>query len=163
MKSQILKRFNAMNTGILFGIMLLCSTSFSVANAQNNLNNSGAAAQELLKFINDPQNRNDLLNNAQYQNDTELLMFVMKSIEDKNIKDINKKIEFVNSSNVSNDIKKQAISLINQNITYSDHEKVSYGIYMLKKCNVSPSANTCWTDYGPHQGCVPERSNICCN
>jgi hypothetical protein len=76
-----------------------------------------------------------LSNNVDYQNNTELVMFVMKSIEDKHITNVNKKIEFVNSFKVSDDIKEQAISLINQNIEYSDNEKVAYGVYLLKKCN----------------------------
>ena len=83
-------------------------------------------------------------------------------MEDIHIKEINKKIDFINKSHVSNDIKNWAIRLINQNITYSDHEKVSYGIYILKKCNEDPKVNRCYIDYRPNKGCVPERSNVCC-
>ena len=112
--------------------ILIVGLSLNLAHAQGDLNLS-SSAQEVLRSINEPQNKNDRLNNPQYQNDTELLMFIMKSIEDKHINEINKKIEFVNSFSVSKDIKEQAISLINQNITYSDNEKVSYGVYLLKK------------------------------
>jgi hypothetical protein len=147
--------------------ILILATSLNIAYAQGDLKIS-SNAQETLKFMNDPQNKNDILNNVQYQNDVELLMFIMKSIEDKNIKDKNKKIEFVNSFKASNDIKEWAISYINQNITYSDNEKISYGIYGLKKCNVGaeingiPKANDCRLDWGPHAGCKPDRSNVCC-
>ena len=141
--------------------ILIVGASLNVAHAQGNLNLS-SPAQEMLQFVNDPQNKNDKLNDPQAQNDTELVMFIMKSMEDKHIKEINKKLEFINSFNVSNGIKEQAISLINQNITYSDHEKVSYGIYLLKKCNDSSRAPGATLDYRPNKGsCVYERSNIC--
>jgi hypothetical protein len=152
--------------------ILILGTSLNISHAQGDLNLS-SPAQEMLKFINDPQNKNDRLNNIQYQNDTELVMFIMKSIDDKHIKEINKKIEFINSFNVSKDIKEQAISYVNQNITYSDNEKVSYGVYLLKKCNESHSvglearnasvSGECYIDYKPtNNGCAPERSNVCC-
>lgn len=140
--------------------ILIIGTSLNVAHAQGDLNLS-SPAQEMLQFVNDPQNKNDKLNNPQAQKDTELVMFIMKSIEDKHIKEIDKKIEFINSFNVSNGIKEQAVSLINQNITYSDNEKVSYGIYLLKKCNESPRVGS-RIDYRPNKGnCVYERSNVC--
>jgi len=152
MSNNILKCFNVKNRNILFGVILSLLTSLSVANPQSDL-----------KLSNDTQATLKLTNDPQYQNDVELLMFVMKSIEDKKITDKNKKIEFVNSFKASNYIKEWAISLINQNITYSDNEKISYGDYLLKKCDESPRVNGCVTDYRPtSQGCKPERSNICC-
>lgn len=164
MAFNILNRFNVINRNILCGITLALLTSLSAASTQGDLNLS-SSAQEMLKFLNDPQNKNDILNNPQTQNDNELVMFIMKSIEDKHIKEINKKVEFVNSFKVSNDIKEQAISYINQNLTYSDNEKASYGIYMLKKCNTIPRAGACYPDYRPdgRGGCTSQRSNICCN
>lgn len=152
--------------------ILIMGASLNIAHAQNNLNLSNDA-QEILKFLNEPQNKNDSLNSPQVQNDNELVMSIMKFIEEKNIKEKNKKIEFINSLNVYDEIKQQAISYVNQNLTYSDNEKVSYGIYLLKKCkktkdvsrNISPSASeTCYADYKPDgKGmCIPERSNICC-
>lgn len=55
------------------------------------------------------------------------------------------------------------ISYVNQNITYSDNERVSYGVYLLKKCNDSNSGHRDTFDYRPngHGGCVPQRSNVC--
>jgi hypothetical protein len=151
--------------------ILIVAASLNIAHAQSNLNLS-SDAQEMLKFLHEPENKNDSLNSPQVQNDNELVMSIMKFIEDKNIKEKNKKIEFINSLSVSNEIKQQAISYVNQNLTYSDHEKVSYGLYLLKKCKKtkdvsmnSPSASqTCYGDYKPNgKGmCAPERSNICC-
>lgn len=154
--------FNIVNSKVLFGMALSLIIFLYPAYAQSKLKLS-SDAQATLKFMNDPKNKNDILNNAQYQNDVELLMFIMTSIDDKNIKEKNKKIEFVNSFKASEYIKDWAISLINQNITYSDNEKVAYGIYTLKKCNgESPRVNECIVDYRPNQGCKPERSNVCC-
>ena len=162
MSNNILKCFNIKNRNIVFGVILSLLTSLSVANPQNDLKLS-SDAQATLEFFNSPQNKNDNINNPQTQNDIELVMFIMKSVEDKNLADKNKKIEFINSFKVSNVIKEQAISYINQNIKYSDNEKVSYGIYLLKTCNVSPKINDCRVDYKPtSRGCVGERSNICC-
>lgn len=143
--------------------ILIVGLSINIAHAQGNSNLS-SGAQAVLQFVNDPQNKNDKLNNAQIQNDTELVMFIMKSIEDKHITEINKKIEFINSFNASNSIKEQAINLVNQNINYSDNEKVSYGVYLLKKCNEDSHKTNARAvvDYKPYQGkCVYERSNIC--
>jgi hypothetical protein len=156
LKGHIIMKLKAI---ILSSVMFL---SFSFANAQDNSKLS-SDVQGVLKFLNAPQNKNDLLNNTQYQHDTELVMFVMKSVEDKHIKDINKQIEFINSFKVSNDTKQQAISYIKQHIKYSDHEKVSYGVYMLKICNELPRVNNCIMDYRPQAPhCFPQRSNICC-
>lgn len=114
------------------------------ANSSDNLKLS-SDAQKTLKFMNDPKNKNDMLNNVQYQNNVELLMFVMKSIEDQNINENNNKIKLVNSLDVSDYIKNWAISYINQNITYSDNEKISYQIYTLKQCSDNHiKANQCW-------------------
>lgn len=139
-------------------IILAITISLNIAYAQNVL--LPHSAQEVMQFINDPQNKNDKLNNIQIQNDTELVMFIMKSIEDKNIQDIDKKIEFINSLNVGKTIKDQVITLVNQDITYSDNEKISYGGYMLKKCNKTKAVGAI-IDYRPMRGCVYERSNIC--
>ena len=142
--------------------ILIFATSLNIAYAQDNLNISSLSsnAQATLKFLNDPKNKNDNLNDPQTQNDTELVMSIMKSIEDKQIKDNNKKIEFVNSFKVSSYIKDGVISLINQNITYSDHEKISYGVYGLNECNDHPRVG-CMVDYVPRDGCKYQRSNIC--
>jgi hypothetical protein len=141
--------------------ILIIGASLNFAHAQDDLSRS-IDAQEVRQFVNNPQNTNDKLNNPQGQNDAELVMFIMKSIEDKHIKEIDKKIEFVNSFNASNSIKEQAISLINQGITYSDNEKVSYGVYLLKKCHDSTRSPRSRIDYRPFKGnCVYERSNIC--
>ena len=162
MSNNILKCFNVKNRNILLGVALSLLTSLAVANPQDDLKLS-SDAQATLEFFNAPQNKNDNINNPQTQNDTELVMFIMKSIEDKKITDKNKKIEFVNSFKVSNYIKEGAINDINQNITYSDNEKVSYGIYLLKKCNTSSRKNACYVDRRPNRGgCIDERSNICC-
>lgn len=162
MSNNILKCFNVKNRNILFGVILSLLTSLSVANPQSDLKLS-SDAQATLEFFNAPQNKNDNINNPQTQNDTELVMFIMKSIEDKKITDKHKKIDFINSFQVSKYIKDGAISEVNQNISYSDNEKVSYGIYMLKTCKTSSRKNACYVDRRPNQGrCDYERSNICC-
>ncbi|HLX54963.1 MAG TPA: hypothetical protein VKR58_13540 [Aquella sp.] len=151
---------------IICTITLSLVTSLSIANAQDNSTPATAlssSAQEVLKWLNDPKNANDNLNNKQTQDGVEQVMSIMKSLEDQNIKGNDKKIEYVNSLNVSTDMKEWAISYINQNINYSDNEKVSYGIYRLKKCDGSHKVNDCQVDFRPNQGtCVEERSNICC-
>ena len=109
-------------------ITLLILTSLSIANAQGNLTQykpSPTSSNEVSNIINNPQN----------QNDVELSMFVLKIIEDKNITDINKKIAFVDTFKISDDIKDAIKTTITQNINYSDNERVGYGIYELKKCN----------------------------
>jgi len=115
-----------LNTIILSSIIFL---SFSFANAQDNFKTfrpTPNSEAEVSKIIESPENRNH----------TELVMSVLKSIEDLWIKDTNKKIDFVNSLTVSDDIKDNTISQIRNNLSYSDHEKVGYGIYRLNnnKC-----------------------------
>ena len=112
--------------------ILILGVSLNLAYAQDNTKLS-SAGQELLEFVNDPQNKNDSLLDPKNQNDTELVMFILKAIEDKKIKEKTKQIEFANSFQVSDDIKKGVINSINQNLAYSDNEKVSYGIYLLNK------------------------------
>lgn len=161
MNSNIVKDVNIKHRNILFGVTLSLLTFFNIAHAKGDLKLS-SDAHEVLKFVNKPQAKNDKLNDPQTQNDTELVMSILKYIEDKNITESNKKIEFINSSKVSNYIKNGVINEIQQNITYSDYEKVSYGIYMLKKCNNNSKANVCYIDQRPVPYCVYERSNICC-
>ena len=48
-------------------------------------------------------------------------MFILKSIEDKGITGINDKIDFVNTFKVTDDIKAQVITMIRNDINYSDH------------------------------------------
>ena len=114
---------------MLFGIILSLLVCLSSAYAHGNsiqYKPSPSSSDEVLKIINNPQN----------QNDVELVMFIMKTIEDKNIKDTNKKIAFVDTFQVSDDIKDVVKSYIKQNLSYSDNERISYGIYKLKKeCN----------------------------
>ena len=137
MTSNNLNRFqiiSLINSKMLFGIILFILVCLSPAYAQGNLTqykSSPASSDEVLKIINNPQN----------QNDVELIMFVLKSIEYKNIKDINKKIDFVDTFKVSDDIKDVIKTTIKQNLNYSDHERVDYGIYQLKKeCNHNSSS-----------------------
>lgn len=165
MNANNLNQFNIITPKILLGVITLMTFSHSAYALDNTKPSS--AAQELLKTIKTPQYQNNIINNLQYQNDTELAMFIMKSIEEKNIKEANKKIDFVNTFKVSDEIKDQVKSMIKQNINYSDHEKVSYGIYLLKKCNdqtVSVRNEPCYFDYAPNPApnCVPQRSNVCC-
>lgn len=109
------------------GILLFLITLLSSAYAQGNLTQykpSPKSDDEVLKIINNPQN----------QNDAELIMLIQKSIEEKNITDINKKIAFIDSFNVTDYIKVLVKRNIKQGITYSDYERVSYGVYQFKKC-----------------------------
>jgi predicted CoA-binding protein len=64
-----------------------------------------------------------VLSNPQNQNDVELIMLIMKSIEDKNIQGIKERINFVDTFKVSDEIKNVAKSYIRQNISYSDNKK----------------------------------------
>lgn len=64
-----------------------------------------------------------MLSNPQNQNDVELIMLIMKSIEDKNIQGIKERINFVDTFKVSDEIKNVAKSYIRQNISYSDNKK----------------------------------------
>ncbi len=120
----------------LASIMFL---SFSFANAQDNLKTfqpTPNSEAEVLKIITNPENRNH----------TELVMSVLKSIEDLWIKDTNKKIDFVNSLKVSDDIKDHVISQIRNNLSYPDYEKIDYGIYRLNnnKCPHFNSSKAQW-------------------
>lgn len=149
---------------------MLLSTFFSSAYALDN-HNSSSATNELLQTTSSHQDQNDIINTPQDQNDTELVMFILKCIEDKHITEINKKIAFVNTFKVSNDIKDYAISLITQDLNYSDHKKDSYGTYILQPCNnpstlksSSLNGRSCYVDYAPngHGTCKAQRSNVCC-
>ena len=145
MNSNTLNQFKVISSRVLLGSILLITFSSSVY-ALDDLKPS-SAANEVLKMINNPQYQNDIINNSQYQNDTELVMFIMKSIEDKKIKETTKKLDFVNTFKVANEIKDQVKSMIKQNLNYSDHEKVSYGIYLLNKCKnptVSDGSEPCY-------------------
>ena len=146
---------------MLITLLILTSLSFTYAQDVSNLSNVG---QQLLKWSNNPQSKNDSTISPQRRNENELMMFILKSIADNNITDKQQKIEFVNSFQVSEDIKQFAISLINQNITYSDNEKVAYGLYLLKQCNnKSRKPNDCYSGYAPYQGsCQEQHNNECC-
>jgi len=97
-------------------------TLFSLANAQGNI--------DISNIVNDP-----ILSNAQNQKDVELVMLIMKSIEDKNIQSVEEKINFVDTFKVTDEIKDVAKSYIRQNISYSDNKRIAYGIYQYTKCN----------------------------
>ncbi len=85
----------------------------------------------------------EVVKNQQNQNDVELVMFILKSIDELNITDNSKKINFVDSMKVSDEIKDLAKNEINQGIVYSDHKKVSYGMYQLNagKCSANSNAS----------------------
>src|SRR5688572_30222955 len=128
MKTCLFNSFNAIRTNILL-LLLTSFLSVAVAHAQNNslIDPSQLSEAQIKQIVTNPQNENKV----------ELVMFVLKSIEDLNITDDDKKIAFVNSLDVSNEIKDVVKSDIKLNITYSDHERVSYGIYRLmsKQCD----------------------------
>jgi hypothetical protein len=108
--------------------ILILATSLNIAHAQENLTTNEKPTQNAVELM---------LANPQTQNDTELVMFIMKSIEDKDIQGVDKKTNFVDTFKVSDSIKNQAKSYINQNINYSDYKKLSYGMFQFKKCNHS--------------------------
>lgn len=155
---------NILSPRVLLGVILAITFSASVY-ALDNVESS-SAANEVLKLINSPQYKNDTINNPRTQNDTELVMFILKAIEEKKIQDPKQKIAFTNSFQVSDDIKGLVINQINQNLNYSDNERVAYGIYMLKKCNKrnASSKQVCYVDRVPKPApnCVYQRSNVCC-
>jgi hypothetical protein len=133
-----------LKTIILSSVMFL---SFSFANAQDNSNlfrPTPNSENEVLKIITSPENLNN----------TELVMSVLKSIEDLGIKDTNRKIDFVSSLKVSDDIKAQVIGQVRNSLSYSDHEKVSYGMYKVKsdKCHFNNSNAKGLRDYIPLRG-----------
>ena len=78
--------------------------------------------------------KSEFINNIVNQNNNELVMFILKSIEDQGITNTDQKINFVNTFNVYDKVKEEVITAIKANITYSDNEKVSYGRYKLKNC-----------------------------
>lgn len=129
-----------------------------------------AYAQDNLKPF-DASNQAIIINSSQDQNDTELVMSILKLIEDKGITETNKKIDFINTFKVSNDIKEYATSLITQSLNYSDYKKDSYGTYTLQTCNnhsaykkSSLNSQICYVDNAPNGrgGCRAQRSNVCC-
>ena len=150
MNYNISNRRHVINRNQLFGVIFSLLTCLSFAHAQENLpaHQSNISDDQAFKILQNPQN----------ENHAELVMFVLKSIEDLNITDTNKKLEFVDTLEVSDQVKNQVKSYINQNISYSDNEKVSYGIYQFKKCNQSSSKTNINTpqikyhDYIPRGG-----------
>lgn len=116
--------FNNKNYKLFLIVIFSLFVPFSFADTQENIN------VDLMSIANNPA-----LTNQQNQNDVELVMFIMKNIEDKNIVEVDKKNDFVNSFKVSDYIKNVVKSYIAQNINYSDNKKISYGIYLFKKCN----------------------------
>jgi hypothetical protein len=88
--------------------------------------------------------------------DTEAVMSILKSIDDKGITDIKEKISFINASGQSNYIKDGARILITQGLKYSDFKKDFDGSYNLQKCS---DADTAPNGRG---GCKAQRSNVCC-
>lgn len=127
MAFNILNSFNVTNSKMLLGVTLSVVTFLSFASVQENLrtNTITLSDTEVTATLQNPQN----------QNDVELIMSIMKIIEDKNIEGISKKINFVDTFKVSDYIKNTIKSYIRQNINYSDNERISYGIYRSKKCN----------------------------
>ena len=113
--------------------ILILTTSLNIAHAQGNLIDSRQLSEaEVLKVVTNPQN----------QAKVELVMFVLKSIEDLNITENDKKIDFVNKVAVSDNIKDMVKNDISQNITYSDYKRVSYGMYQLMNNKCSNSSNS---------------------
>lgn len=113
--------------------ILILATSLNIAHAQGNLIDSRQLSEaEVLKVVTNPQN----------QAKVELVMFVLKSIEDLNITENDKKIDFVNKVAVSDNIKDMVKNDISQNITYSDYKRVSYGMYKLMNNKCSNSSNS---------------------
>ena len=145
---------------LLITVLLLTSLSATFAQDVSKLSN---VAQQLSKWANDPQNQNEKILNPQTENNTELTFSILKSIEDKNITYTQKKLDFVNSSQVSENIKQSVINLINQNITYLDYEKVSYGLYSLKLCKLRKPSE-CYYDNTPdgRGGCLYQYQDACC-
>ena len=133
MRTNIFNYFNVKNRSVLFGVTLSVLTSISIAQAPK---------LDIASIINDP-----ILSNSQNQNDVELIMTIMKAIEDKDIQGVDKKIEFANTFKVSDYIKNTVKSYINQNINYSDNQRISYGIYRLKLCNHASNTNEVWPDF----------------
>ena len=104
-------------------LIFILLASISIAHAQEYKTSAGMSKAEILQVISNQQN----------QKNVELIMFALKSIEELNITEMNKKIEFVDTLQVSDEIKTGVKSQIKQNLSYSDHERVGYGIYQLKK------------------------------
>lgn len=99
-----------------------------------------------------------ILSNPKNQQKVELYMYVLKSIQDLGITDIDKKIAFVETMEVSNNIKDWVKSSIRHNINYSDYKKVSYGIYQTlnNKCGKGSNPQAKLSDYIPFRGhCAP--------
>ena len=135
MNSKMLHNFNIINIKVLFGVILSLISFLSFAYTQENLN------QMLNEEVMQNRAALQLITNPQTRNDNELSMFIMHIIESKNIKDFNKKIEFIDTFKVSDDIKQQAKVYVKQNLNYSDFRKVDYGVYILKNCHQTSSKN----------------------
>lgn len=119
--------FNYKSTRILLGMLLFSTYLLSFANDNNvlqQLRSTPSSPDEVLKIVQNPQN----------QNNVELVMFILKNIEDLNIIETDKKIEFVNNFNVSDEIKSLVKTAIENHINYSDHKRITYGLYEFNKC-----------------------------
>ncbi len=153
MSSNALNDYKIVKSKKLLIAMLSMTTFLSFANANSYHINKPSEA-EAMQIVENPEN----------QNKVELAMFILKSIEEKQIKNIDKKIDFVNSLPVSDEVKRFAKSIIQQGINYSDHEKTSYGIYRFKNCkNFKNNSNVkSLPDYLPLRGwCVPQQWYQC--
>ena len=153
MSSNALNDYKIVKSKKLLIAMLSITTFLSFANA-NNYHINRPSEAEAMHIVENPDN----------QNKVELAMFILKSIEEKQIKNIDKKIDFVNSLPVSDEVKRLAKSIIQQGINYSDNEKISYGIYRLKNCkNFKNNSNfKSLSDYLPvGSGCVPIPNYLC--
>jgi hypothetical protein len=105
-----------------------------------------------------------IVTNPQNQQRVELVMSILKAIDDLNITENSKKIDFVNTMEVSDNIKTLVKNQINLNITYSDFQRVSYGIYRLmsKQCGKISGSGDALPDYILFQGyCVYQEYYTC--
>ena len=114
---------------------LLSLNALSFANYSGDLSqlkSTPFSSDEVLKIIKNPQN----------QNNVELVMAVLKNIEDLNITEKDKKISFVDNFNTTDNIKSLVKISIENNISYSDHKRIDYGLYEYKKCYHTNYAST---------------------
>ena len=128
MNANTLSKFNRNNSRRVLGILLSACLSSVYALDSNELS---SANSEATKLFNSTLYPNEVISTPQDQNETELALNILKTIEDKKITETNKKISFVNTFNLPDEIKKYAKSLITQNLNYSDFKKESYGTYTL--------------------------------
>ncbi len=66
------------------------------------------------------------------EDNTETVMYLMRNIEDNNIQKSNVD-NFLKDFNVSDETKEQVKNLVNQGISYSSHDRLGEGSYILNK------------------------------